>query len=403
MDMRTRERRGIIACIFAVVLTYLLLASFLGLDLFAHSPYDSYTLQALAWRSGRVSLPRDYSYLELAHYNGNVYVSFPPFPTLIMLPLTFLFGENTPSMLVNCLLFAISGILAYKICRKSGRSPETSALTGFFWVCGCNLLEVSLYGGVWNIAQGASFCLTMGCLRALQEEEKPLSRGRLFLGPVLIACAVGCRPFQAVYVPFVLMRLYREERRVCPSPGRAVLASIPCLIAPALIAAGYGLYNWARFGNILEFGHNYLIEYTDEGGVMLSFSHFLTNLKNVFRLPYIEEHRLMFYPAYGFAFYLCNSAYIISLAETIRRVVRKQTDGTDAVLLLSLFLHFNLMMLHSTMGGWQFGTRYLIDLIPALMYYVLRRKEKLYVQDLLLMGWGIAFNIYGAAVLHTLF
>lgn len=41
--------------------------------------WDSYTLQALSWREGRADLGRNYSYLEIAEYQGKFYVSFPPF------------------------------------------------------------------------------------------------------------------------------------------------------------------------------------------------------------------------------------------------------------------------------------------------------------------------------------
>lgn len=396
---RRKDIRGIIFVVSAILCVYLLLASGLGLDLTEHSPYDSYTLQALAWRDGRVSLDRDYPWLELAYRDGEVYVSFPPFPTVPMFLLTFIFEENTPSMLVNTILFTLSGITAYILARRRGMRPETAAFTAVFWVCGCNLLEVSLYGGVWNIAQGMSFFLTLLSFELLERETD----SSMFWSPVLIACAVGCRPFQAVYVPYVLLRMYGYFAR----DGRGVLktlaAMLPRVILPGAIACSYAVYNYIRFDDVFEFGHNYLLEYTVEGGTMLSFGHFLTNLKNVMRMPYFENGRLMFYAAGGFAFWLCNPAFCLSGAESIRRAFREGFDAEDIVLFASLFIHFNLMMLHSTMGGWQFGTRYLVDLLPAAMVFMLRGKRRLYAQDIVFMLWGVAFNIYGAAILHTVY
>ena len=74
--------------------------------LFVHSSYDSYTLQAMQWREGRIKLDKDYPWLELAIYKGDYYVSFPPTPTVPMYFLTFIFGRLTPSnavvMIYNC-------------------------------------------------------------------------------------------------------------------------------------------------------------------------------------------------------------------------------------------------------------------------------------------------------------
>ena len=81
-----------------VIVTYLGLMSLLDFNLFVHAVHDSFTLMALSWRQGSLSLinGENYAYLELAIYNGQYYVSFPSVPALIMLPLTFIFGENTP-------------------------------------------------------------------------------------------------------------------------------------------------------------------------------------------------------------------------------------------------------------------------------------------------------------------
>ena len=45
-------------------------------------------------------LPEDVPYLELAVYGGDYYVSFPPVPSLLLLPLTFFFGMDTPDSLL---------------------------------------------------------------------------------------------------------------------------------------------------------------------------------------------------------------------------------------------------------------------------------------------------------------
>lgn len=106
-----------------MLLVYILLHDLLGGTLFAHEPLDSYTLQALAWREGRLSLGQDYPWLELATYQGDWYVSFPPFPSVVMLPLTYLFGENTPNNLLIILYAMGTAALAYLCLCRRGSSP----------------------------------------------------------------------------------------------------------------------------------------------------------------------------------------------------------------------------------------------------------------------------------------
>ena len=71
-----------------------------GTSFYGATPYNTYTLQALSWRAGRTYLAHDYPILELAIYQGRYYVSFPPLPSLVELPLTLLFGESTPDNLL---------------------------------------------------------------------------------------------------------------------------------------------------------------------------------------------------------------------------------------------------------------------------------------------------------------
>ncbi|MBQ6399973.1 MAG: hypothetical protein IJI21_07620, partial [Clostridia bacterium] len=98
------------------------------------------------------------------------------------------------------------------------------------------------------------------------------------------------------------------------------------------------------------------------------------------------------------ALVLLNPMYVISLLETIRRLWRREMAAEDWILTVSLMIHFNLLLLHRTLGGMQLGTRYMIDLMPAMLALTWRRGRKLYRTDALLMLLGIAMNIYGSVV-----
>lgn len=380
-----------------VAAVYFFMANGLSLNLLEHSAHDSYTLQAMRWREGHIALAEDYDWLELAYYDGGIYVSFPPFPTVPMLLLTFLFGANTPSMLVNFCLFLGSYAVGYCIARRLKHPAPEAAFIASFWVSGCNLLEVSLYGGVWNIAQGMSFFLTMLAAYGTVAD----TRAWRYASPICIACAVGCRPFQAVYVPFILLWLYRSVRRErMGSVGDTLLHMAPYVAAPALIAVAYGCYNYVRFDDIFEFGHNYLPEFVEAKDGQFSLAYVGKNVRNILRLPYMLQNQLNFPHGYGFAFYLANPLYLIAAFRAIEGARCRSMHAEDWLLVGTACAHFFLFLLHKSFGAWQFGTRYLIDLLPMLGLLMLRRDKPVRFLEGAVMILGICFNVYGTVIFH---
>ena len=75
-----------VICPLAFLIVLWVAASFTGHWATEENPYRSYALQACAWLNGRLDLEKDYPWLELAIYEGKYYVSFPPFPSLVLLP-----------------------------------------------------------------------------------------------------------------------------------------------------------------------------------------------------------------------------------------------------------------------------------------------------------------------------
>ena len=379
------------------ILTWIGTEMLLNVDIFAHEPHDSYTLQALAWRRGMLSLGQDYPWLELAIFNGDYYVSFPSVPALVMLPLTYLFGENTPNTLITGLYLLGSYFAAYALARRF-RKARDAQFMALFMTLGCNMLQFSLLGGVWNQAQLLSFLLTTLCALGLTGES-PAEWG---VGLGCLALSVGCRPFQAVYVPFGLWMLYQNLSRRRPAPlFRTLLRMIPYLIFPALVALALGWYNWARFGNPIEFGHNYLPEFTrDPDQPQMGAQYILNNLRSLLRLPYFEENRLMFPMFDGFAFYLANPIYATAFAALIVKLLRRRFDWGDGLLCAGFAVEILMLLCHKTFGGWQFGARYLCDLIPMLLLFELRGRTRRAHWETAVGIFAIAFNIYGAILFH---
>jgi len=80
--------------------------------------------------------------------------------------------------------------------------------------------------------------------------------------------------------------------------------------------------------------------------------------------------------------------------------VRRRLTGADALLCACAAVHFCLFLPHKGFGAWQFGTRYLIDALPMLGWFVLREGKPIRFLEGLVMLWAVGFNIYGGLLFH---
>ena len=362
---------------------------------FGRGTFDSYTLQALAWREGRVDLAENWLNLELAVYNDRVYVSFPPVPTVPVWILTFFFADQVPSGLVAFAYFLLCYPAAYALARRWFAAPHAAAFSVFLLVGGSVLdLGVSstyYTGGVWYQAQLLGLLLTLLAFLGATDARR-LRQG---LGFAALALAVGCRPFQAVYFPYLLWLLYRRQGG---SPWARVRAIVPYGIAPLCIACAYMAYNLARFGNPLEFGHSHLPEFSTEGGVQFSLLHIPGNLLNLLRPPLLDDLGQVVFPiTLGFAVYWTNPLLTTAAASLHRR----NPDGEEWCLAGLAALHLLILLTHRTFGGWQYGSRYVCDLIPVLLALRGRSGRAPGAPEYAWMGLVTAFNLWGTHAFHV--
>jgi len=243
--------------IYGAAVIYAFICLTYRLDPFGASGYNTYTLQALAWREGRMSLGCDYPHLELAIFNNDWWVSFPPVPSIPLYALTFLFGINTPDHLLVKLYVMGGCLFAYALMRRARYGKASAAAFALFVSYATSLLSLTTNGAVWYQAQTLAFLLTMSSMYFM-------FCGVYTPSLFLYALAVGCRPFNAIYglVLFVmwLERAVREKRRM----KREIICLIPGVSLGLCVAFAYGLYSYVRFGNPFEFGHNYLWLVIDE-------------------------------------------------------------------------------------------------------------------------------------------
>ncbi len=377
---------GIVLLVTVIILSAVAIVS--GQNLFGHNVYDSYTRQALAWREGRtylISQGSELDYLELAEYNGNLYVSFPPVPSIPEFFLTFLFGLNTPNNLLIFIYCCVSAV-AVTLMFSKYRSVKSSVVLGLLFSMGTNLISSFSFGGVWHEAQSLSFMLcSLACLFIMHDDRK-----HKIASLICAALAVGCRPFTVLFIPFLLYRCFVFENKELKS-------MIAYLIGPAIIAVSYMIYNFVRFDSFFEFGHNYLPEFIRAENGQFSFSYLLPNLWQAIKLPVsigkngvsVALNRFSANTFYAFNPCIAVFAYII-----IKNIIKKH-EPYDILFFGACIMFVLFTCMHRTLGGLQFGARYFIDFIPFMAYYMSKKKFKVGQVEYIITAFAVILNTCG--------
>ena len=390
-------RRRLLCAIIALAIAFALFAAMCaltGIPIGAYY-YPSYLLQAQAWLRGQFALSHNYEYLELAVYNGQYYVSFPPVPAIPMVLWTLIWGNNVPGGLFQKICAAIACLVVLSALLRRKRVHAEECVAWAIFICFSSaLLPITLVGAVWYEAQILAFLFSVSAIAAVH-------RGRPTLSCLLYALSVGCRPFTVCLGPVLLMLYLRRERH---SGARAKLTKLaPGLIVGLGIAACYAAYNYARFGNIFEFGHNYLPEFMRARDGQFSLRYAAENWRTLFfGSPFtIEDGRLAF-NIFGFSMFLSCPILICAVVWLIDDIRRRRFSREKLVIAATGALNVLLLLMHRTLGAHQFGLRYAVELIPYCFAYLLVSPQRTRLADweCIVMAFGLTFNFMGGCLVH---
>lgn len=389
---------GVLACFSLAVFLYHSLA---GGTLLAVNYHDSYSLQAENWLAGRnyIAQGENYPWLELAVYQGRYYQSFPPVPSAVLLPWAAAAGSAwaVPANLVIAIFGLCTAAGVYACFWRRGAAPATAAFFAVFVMLGSNTFWLCCSGGVWFMAQVLALCF---CVWGIFYAQGTGARSTA-LASLCFAAAIGCRPFYIV--PAVLWGLGRLRSALrCKKPA----ALLPAVLPAAVVAAAMLAYNAARFGSPLEFGHNYLPEFQRAEHGQFHISYLWPNLCDLLRPVTLDSALQLHFPVFeGFLPLLANPLFLLWLCCGVYCLFRAAPRGAAlplptaggvlAVLCIGTALCY---CMHRTLGGWQFGARYMVDLLIYPLLWFLGRAEHWQPRAgaLTLCGMAVLFNLYGA-------
>lgn len=366
-----------------------------------------FVYQADAFLHGQLSLtvPRPPNFNDWVLQDGRWYVSFPPFPALLMVPVVALFGLQLNDVAFTLVFAALNVPLFYRLLRrvqperKEGEHAAFALLFAFgtlAWSCG-------IRGEVWFTAETIGVTLTLLYLHASLGARHPVWAG------LALGCAAMTRTpllFSAVF--FVLEALAPDrpvDFRTLRDPGRwraAIPRLIPYAAAIVAVAIPVAYMNYVRFGSPTEFGHSHLYNNRVNPQIreygLFHYAFLERNLHDAFtRLPVIQLHPLRIgFNGEGMSILVTTPLFLYLLWPLERPRLHRTLWIATALVALPGFFYQN-------SGYYQFGFRFSLDYTPYLMLLLALAGRPFTRTFWALALAGVAVNAWGAAVFNRLY
>jgi len=326
------------------------------------------------------------------------YVSFPPLPAVILLPVVAIFGLDTWDALFWALFAGFSPALLFVVLRslresaQSGRSQREDLLLTALFAVGSVYYFVAVQGTVWfaaHVVAVAFICLYVLC---------SIGAARPVLAGIALGLAFLCRPTTLLLAPFFVFQaivVAKDAARPSPDPERRLLPILSMFVLPlALLIAAAIWHNTARFGDPFEFGHRFLqIRWRTriETWGLFSTRYLPRNLTVFFlSVPWIlESSPFIRISRHGLALWFTTPNLCWSLFP-------KSIDATVVSLWAAVLPTAVCTLLYQNTGWVQFGYRFSLDYLPLLFVLVALSGRRFGLAFLGCATFAILVNTFGA-------
>ena len=331
---------------------------------------------------------------NIASRKSDWYVSFPPLPAVLMMPVVAISGLRTNDIIFTIFFAALVPALLVGLLRRlrelalSRRTErEDLWLVAMFGV-GTVFYYSSVIGEVWYTAH------VIGCAIVVLYALCALEARRPLLAGLLLGLGVATRVPLIMLFPLFVFEAWRCRR--------AELTRVLALFAAPAAAIGLALawFNWHRFGNPFEFGHAYLaIRWASRIQHWGLFNyHFLSrNLAAAFtltpkfinRAPFVQVSRD------GLSMLITTPALAYLVWPRERPPVHRALWLTVLPIALMSFLYQN-------DGFVQFGYRFSLDYMVLLVMLLAIGARPLTRTFRILIIVGVIVNLIGAITFNAL-
>jgi hypothetical protein len=328
------------------------------------------------------------------------YVSFPPFPTVLMLPGAVIAGRAANDMIPTLLIAALILPLALLMLRRLERAGlSRRSLADDLWLVatlafGSVLWFSAVQGKVWYTAHVVGVALALVYVWASIEAGRPVIAG------LALGAAALTRTTMAFMLPLFVFEAWRMAggltawRADRPAMLRALRRPLRLAVPLVGFAIAGMVYNQIRFGAPTEFGHSYL-QVRQQAQIeqfgLASYHYLARNLAVAFtllpellpRAPYVQIS------GHGLALWFTTPVLVLLLWPRERGPLHGPLWLCVAAVALPSLVYQN--------SGWvQFGYRFSLDYLVLLIALLAVGGRPLTRMARALIIAGIVVNLFGA-------
>ena len=401
--------------------SYFVLACFSGPRFLRQSEAPHFIYQAQAWLDGRLDIdpsvlpnPEDWACVRAQggekvrctpplQQGDKLYVSFPSFPALAMVPFVaingYQFNDTSFGVFVGALAIAFFYSLLKLLSElgESARTERENLLLALVLGFGSVFFYCAIRGEVWFSAEVMGVLLTCLYLRFAIRARRPGLAGLFFSMAVLTRTPLlfaGVFFLAEVFCPNPGDRLGQLKTQLRSKEAWRKIGFFAIGAAPLAIAAA--LYNQTRFGALGDFGHNFLFNNRVNRDIdtfgLFNLHYLPRNLKAaLLLLPRIELHPLRLgYDPHGLSL-------LLTLPPLLLLFVPKEKRRLGVALWLAVAACALPGLLYQNDGYMQFGFRFSLDYTPYLILLLALGGWSLKKKPVIaLLALGFLVNFWGA-------
>ena len=343
---------------------------------------------------------------EFVPFNGSYYSVFPLGSVLSMIPFALLrtIGVITdmPGAFIAALLAGRSCFCLLKIADRYGHSPERRILLTMAILFGTWMWTNLTFAGAWQLALGFAMLGELGAIYFTVYDRRPLIAGAFF------ALAFGNRTEIILTAPVFFYLLIRQRGGETAKSSSKQIADRRSQIAgltrfcavPFVLGILSLIYNYVRFSSFTDFGYaripgvlnepwyNYgifSIEYIPRQAWEMLWK--IWRIKVTF--PYLIPD------GFSSSILLSSPFLLFSLGTGSRDKALKYASWAAIVILTFL------LWIHGNSGGWQFGYRYAMVILPWIFVILLESSpKKITPLEWAAYGFSFAMNLYATWLFH---
>lgn len=330
-----------------------------------------FTQLAQSFLDGRLDLQKAGD-LDCSRQAGKCYWALGPAPAVLLLPFVFLaglFGQFFFQGYLNFFLVIFVFLICWFLAKKFGYGKFNSLWLAFAFCFSSVFLGSVLNENSWYFSHTVN---TFFLLLAFWEF---FNRKRYWLIGIFLAFVFCTRLNSGLSVIFFIFEIFFDKSSSIKTKFKSFILLLGPIFCALILLSGY---NFFRFGNFLDTGYNRaenglaIQQYLKENYGLFNVKYFFTNFYYSFlKLPeavlnfgYMIKAPYFVVSPFGLSFFLVSPIFLKIFTTKFFDLRIMFLWLTSILILLSVLFYFNC-------GYFQFGPRYLIDLLPLLFILLL--------------------------------